>query len=80
MVSVGERRLTAPEIFINTGCRPTIPAIGGLGIEYLTSTGMMGSTLPAHLIIIGGSYVGLNSRKCTGALEAKLRSSKWPGG
>ena len=61
IVSVGERRLTAPEIFINTGCRPTIPAIGGLGdIEYLTSTGMMGiDFLPAHLIIIGGSYVGL---------------------
>jgi pyruvate/2-oxoglutarate dehydrogenase complex dihydrolipoamide dehydrogenase (E3) component len=61
VVSVGGRRLTAPEIFINTGGRPTIPAIGGLDdIEYLTSTGMMGiDFLPAHLIVIGGSYIGL---------------------
>ncbi|HWZ71677.1 MAG TPA: FAD-containing oxidoreductase [Casimicrobiaceae bacterium] len=61
VVSVGERRLTAPEIFINTGGRPTIPAIGGLDdIEYLTSTGMMGiDFLPAHLMVIGGSYIGL---------------------
>jgi pyruvate/2-oxoglutarate dehydrogenase complex dihydrolipoamide dehydrogenase (E3) component len=61
IVSVGGRRLTAPEIFINTGGRPTIPAIGGLeDIEYLTSTGMMGiDFLPAHLIVIGGSYIGL---------------------
>jgi pyruvate/2-oxoglutarate dehydrogenase complex dihydrolipoamide dehydrogenase (E3) component len=61
IVSVGGRRLTAPEIFINTGGRPTIPAIGGLeDVEYLTSTGMMGiDFLPAHLIVIGGSYIGL---------------------
>jgi len=61
VVSVDGRRLTAPEIFINTGGRPTIPAIGGLDdIEYLTSTGMMGiDFLPAHLIVIGGSYIGL---------------------
>jgi pyruvate/2-oxoglutarate dehydrogenase complex dihydrolipoamide dehydrogenase (E3) component len=61
IVSVGGRRLTAPEIFINTGGRPTIPAIGGLeDIEYLTSTGMMGiDFLPPHLIVIGGSYIGL---------------------
>jgi pyruvate/2-oxoglutarate dehydrogenase complex dihydrolipoamide dehydrogenase (E3) component len=61
VVFVGGRRLTAPEIFINTGARPAIPAIGGLdAIDFLTSSGMMGiDFLPAHLMVIGGSYTGL---------------------
>ncbi|HEY3180402.1 MAG TPA: FAD-containing oxidoreductase [Casimicrobiaceae bacterium] len=61
IVRVGERQLTAPEIFINTGGRPTIPPIQGLAqIEYLTSSSMMDvDFLPEHLIVIGGSYIGL---------------------
>ena len=61
VVDVGDRRLTAPEIFINTGGRPTIPPIEGLTqIDYLTSSSMMDvDFLPEHLIVIGGSYVGL---------------------
>src|SRR5438105_8891087 len=61
VVDVGDRRLTAPEIFINTGGRPTIPPIQGLTqIDYLTSSSMMDvDFLPEHLIVIGGSYVGL---------------------
>ena len=61
VVRVGDRRLTAPEIFINTGGRPTIPPIEGLTqIDYLTSSSMMDvDFLPEHLIVIGGSYVGL---------------------
>ncbi len=60
-VRVGDRLLTAPQIFINTGGRPSVPALGGLAdVDYLTSTGMMGiDFLPEHLIVIGGSYVGL---------------------
>jgi len=61
VVRVGERRLVAPKIFINTGGRPAIPAIDGLAdIEFLTSTTMMQlDVLPEHLIVIGGSYIGL---------------------
>src|SRR5947208_9150976 len=61
VVRVGDRRLTAPEIFINIGGRPTIPPIEGLTqIDYLTSSSMMDvDFLPEHLIVIGGSYVGL---------------------
>jgi pyruvate/2-oxoglutarate dehydrogenase complex dihydrolipoamide dehydrogenase (E3) component len=53
--------LTAPEIFINTGGRPAVPAIGGLAdVGYLTSTSMMDvDFLPEHLVVIGGSYIGL---------------------
>lgn len=61
VVQVGDRLLEAPEIFINTGGRPTIPAIGGLDqVDYLTSSGMMDiDFLPEHLLVLGGSYVGL---------------------
>ena len=60
-IAVGERRLAAPQIFINVGGRASAPAIEGLGqTDYLTSTGMMAiDTLPDHLVIVGGSYVGL---------------------
>lgn len=61
VVRVGERRLAAPQVFINTGGRPTVPAFPGLaGVDYLTSTSMMDvDFLPEHLIVIGGSYIGL---------------------
>jgi pyruvate/2-oxoglutarate dehydrogenase complex dihydrolipoamide dehydrogenase (E3) component len=60
-VSVGDSRLTAAEIFVNCGGRPLVPALGGLdAVAYLTSTGIMElDRLPEHLIVIGGSYVGL---------------------
>lgn len=60
-MAVGERTLAAPRIFLNVGARPTVPDIPGLGeVAYLTSTSILGlSRVPEHLIIIGGSYIGL---------------------
>ena len=60
-VSVGESLLTADRIFINVGTRPRIPDFPGIDqIDYLTNSTMMDfDFLPPHLIIVGGSYVGL---------------------
>ncbi len=60
-VSVGQDRLTAERIFINVGGRAEVPAMPGLdGIDYLTNSSMMNvDFLPRHLLIVGGSYVGL---------------------
>jgi pyruvate/2-oxoglutarate dehydrogenase complex dihydrolipoamide dehydrogenase (E3) component len=60
-IRVNDRLLEAPEIFINTGGRPTVPTMEGLAdVPYLTSTGMMDiDFLPDHLIVVGGSYIGL---------------------
>jgi pyruvate/2-oxoglutarate dehydrogenase complex dihydrolipoamide dehydrogenase (E3) component len=60
-VSVDEQVLTAECIFINVGGRPRIPAFPGLGnVASLTSTSLLElEELPAHLVIVGGSYVGL---------------------
>jgi pyruvate/2-oxoglutarate dehydrogenase complex dihydrolipoamide dehydrogenase (E3) component len=60
-VRVGEYRLRADRIFINVGARALIPPIPGLSeVSFLTNSGMMRlADLPSHLLIIGGSYVGL---------------------
>jgi pyruvate/2-oxoglutarate dehydrogenase complex dihydrolipoamide dehydrogenase (E3) component len=60
-VSVGGAMLTAERIFINVGGRAAIPPIPGLDtVPYLTNSSMMSvDFLPRHLVIIGGSYVGL---------------------
>jgi pyruvate/2-oxoglutarate dehydrogenase complex dihydrolipoamide dehydrogenase (E3) component len=60
-VAINGEELTAEKIFINVGGRPTVPPIPGLDqVPYLTNTSMMGvDFLPEHLVILGGSYVGL---------------------
>ena len=60
-VRVGDDRLTAPRIFLNVGGRANAPDMPGLNeISYLTNVGMMEiDALPRHLVIVGGSYIGL---------------------
>ncbi|MCZ6562495.1 MAG: FAD-dependent oxidoreductase, partial [Deltaproteobacteria bacterium] len=58
-VSVGKEMLEADKIFINVGARAVVPP-GFEGLDVLTNSGMMEvDFLPEHLIIIGGSYIGL---------------------
>ncbi|WP_238997557.1 FAD-containing oxidoreductase, partial [Mycolicibacterium sp. CBMA 361] len=60
-MEVGDRRITAKQIFLNTGGRATAPNIPGLDdVDYLTNVGILElDTVPEHLVIIGGSYIGL---------------------
>jgi len=60
-VRVGDELLTAPKIFLNVGGRANAPPMPGLDdISYLTNVGMMEvEALPKHLVIVGGSYIGL---------------------
>jgi pyruvate/2-oxoglutarate dehydrogenase complex dihydrolipoamide dehydrogenase (E3) component len=60
-VSVGDDLLTAPKVFINVGGRASVPDIPGLPeVEYFTNSTILDVdfALP-HLIVIGGSYIGL---------------------
>jgi pyruvate/2-oxoglutarate dehydrogenase complex dihydrolipoamide dehydrogenase (E3) component len=61
VVRVGDRLLTAPRIFINVGGRAVIPEMLGIkDITYLTnSTILKLDRIPRHLVIVGGSYIGL---------------------
>jgi pyruvate/2-oxoglutarate dehydrogenase complex dihydrolipoamide dehydrogenase (E3) component len=60
-VKVGADTLTAERIFIDVGGRPYVPVLPGVDrVSYLTSESMMEiDFLPEHLLIVGGSYVGL---------------------
>src|SRR5262249_53987078 len=58
---VGDEVLEAAQIFIKVGGRPSAPPMPGLDqVPYLTSTSMMDvDFVPPHLVVVGGSYVGL---------------------
>jgi len=60
-VSVGDELLEAEKIFINVGARATRPPMDGLdAVDYFTNSEMMEvDFLPEHLIVLGGSYIGL---------------------
>jgi len=60
-VQVGDTQLSADRIFINAGGRALVPPFPGLDrVRYLTNTSLLDlDELPRHLVIVGGSYVGL---------------------
>lgn len=60
-ISVGGEVLTAERVFINVGGRAAIPPLGGLEqVPYLTNSSMMDlDFVPPHLLVVGGSYIGL---------------------
>ncbi len=60
-LEVGGERLSAEHIFINVGGRAAVPAIPGIdSVPYLTNTSALAlAAVPEHLIVLGGSYVGL---------------------
>ncbi|PWK71500.1 FAD-containing oxidoreductase [Aminobacter sp. AP02] len=60
-VRVGDTLLSATRIFLNVGGRANIPDMPGVSdIDYLTNTSMMQiDFLPEHLVVVGGSYIGL---------------------
>jgi pyruvate/2-oxoglutarate dehydrogenase complex dihydrolipoamide dehydrogenase (E3) component len=55
------RSLAAERIFINAGCRPSVPALeGAADVPLLDSTSIMEvGQVPKHLLVLGGGYVGL---------------------
>jgi pyruvate/2-oxoglutarate dehydrogenase complex dihydrolipoamide dehydrogenase (E3) component len=60
-VAVGGERLEAEQIFLNVGARAAVPPIPGIDtVPYLTNSSMMEvDFLPHHLVVLGGSYIGL---------------------
>ena len=60
-VEVAGQVLEAPKVFINVGGRAVLPDWPGIkDVPVLTNTSMMDlDTLPEHLVVVGGSYIGL---------------------
>jgi pyruvate/2-oxoglutarate dehydrogenase complex dihydrolipoamide dehydrogenase (E3) component len=62
LVGGGEQQVTAPLIFINTGTAAAVPDVEGLADSgYLTSDSLLLGLKeqPEHLLIMGGSYIGV---------------------
>jgi pyruvate/2-oxoglutarate dehydrogenase complex dihydrolipoamide dehydrogenase (E3) component len=60
-IRVGEDVLTTDRIFLNVGGRALVPELPGIHkISYLTNSTILElDILPSHLMVVGGSYVGL---------------------
>ncbi|HEX4479288.1 MAG TPA: FAD-containing oxidoreductase [Rudaea sp.] len=60
-IDVDGARYSADRFFINVGGRASIPDIAGIdSVPYLTNSTMMDvDFLPEHLVIVGGSYIGI---------------------
>ena len=60
-VRVNDLVLRAPRIFINVGGRAAVPPLPGIDrVPYLTNTTILAlDQLPEHLVVVGGSYIGL---------------------
>lgn len=60
-IRVGDDLLSAEQIFLNVGGRANIPNMPGVdSVPFLTNVGILQlDTLPRHLVIVGGSYIGL---------------------
>jgi len=58
---VGDALISAPRIFINVGGRALVPDMPGVrDVPFLTNSTLLAlDELPSHLIVIGGSYIGL---------------------
>ena len=73
-ITVAGRTLTAARIFLNVGGRSVVPDIPGLkDVAYFDNTSIMDLTdVPAHLVIIGGSYIGLEFAQMMRRFGAKV--------
>ena len=60
-VEVGGETVEAERIFINVGGRPLVPNMPGIEtVPYLTNLSIMDiDEVPEHLVVVGGSYIGL---------------------
>ncbi len=60
-LAVGERRLSASRIFLNVGGRAVRPVLPGIDtVTTLDNVSVMQlEAVPEHLVVVGGSYIGL---------------------
>lgn len=73
-VQVGDELLYAETIVIHTGARPRTPQIPGIeDVAWLDNVKLLAlEELPAHLVIVGGSYIGLEFGQVFRRLGSKI--------
>ena len=60
-LQAGDRQIVAQRVYLNTGARAVVPSITGLDtVPFLDNVSLLQlRRLPRHLVILGGSYIGL---------------------
>ncbi|TAL34939.1 MAG: FAD-containing oxidoreductase [Phenylobacterium sp.] len=73
-IEVDGQRLTAPQIFINVGGRALVPDMPGVhDVATLNNTSILElETVPRHLVVVGGSYIGLEFAQMHRRLGAEV--------
>ncbi|ORE90137.1 FAD-containing oxidoreductase [Aurantimonas sp. 22II-16-19i] len=73
-IAVGDETLSAPLIFLNVGGRAIVPDMPGIGdVAVMTNTDIVAlDVLPRHLVVIGGSYIGLEFAQMYRRFGAKV--------
>lgn len=73
-MEVDGRAITAPRIFLNVGGRANVPDFPGVNdVDYLNNVSILKlDTLPEHLVVVGGSYIGLEFAQMYRRFGAKV--------
>jgi pyruvate/2-oxoglutarate dehydrogenase complex dihydrolipoamide dehydrogenase (E3) component len=73
-VQVGSETIRGKRIYIHTGARARVPDIKGIdSVPYLDNKGILDlQELPAHLMVVGGSYIGLEFSQIFRRLGSKV--------
>lgn len=73
-IQIGQRLISADKIFLNVGGTSFVPPIPGLSeVDFLDNKSIMDlEEVPEHLIIIGGSYIGLEFAQMMSRFGAKV--------
>ncbi|HMF66871.1 MAG TPA: FAD-dependent oxidoreductase, partial [Phyllobacterium sp.] len=73
-IEIDGEAFTAPGMFLNVGGRANVPDMPGIeDIEYLTNTSILGlDEVPKHLVVVGGSYIGLEFAQMYRRFGAKV--------
>jgi pyruvate/2-oxoglutarate dehydrogenase complex dihydrolipoamide dehydrogenase (E3) component len=74
ILQVGAQQITGQNIYINVGTRPRIPNMEGIEkVPWLDSAGLLDKeTLPEHLIIVGGGYIGVEFAQVFGRFGSRV--------
>lgn len=60
-IRISDDEITAKQIFLNVGGRASVPNLPGVhDVPFFTNSSLLAFTeLPSHLVVVGGSYVGI---------------------
>jgi pyruvate/2-oxoglutarate dehydrogenase complex dihydrolipoamide dehydrogenase (E3) component len=80
-VRVGDDVLEGKQIFINVGGRAAVPNLPGIhDVPFLTNSSLLAlNTLPKHLVVVGGSYIGIEFGQMYRRFGSEVTIvEKWP--